>query len=234
MSFAPTDPAGVVTVTLVALVTENVADAPPMVTPVVVARFAPVSVIDVPPTVGPAPGLTDAIVGAATYVNPFARVAVPPSVVTETVFAPALPVGVTAVMLVALVTENDVAATPPIATALAPVRLPPVIVIVVPPVVGPALGLTDVIVGAGTYVKPFARLPVPPGVVTDTGFGPARPVGVTAVMLVALVTENDVAATPPIVTPLANVKLVPVIVIVVPPDVGPWFGVTDEMAGAAR
>jgi hypothetical protein len=51
----------------------------------------------------------------------------------------------TAVMLVALATLNDVAATPPMLTAVAPVKLLPVIVIVPPMATGE---VKDVIMGA--------------------------------------------------------------------------------------
>ncbi len=71
--------------------------------------------------------------------------------VTATLFAnPAVPAGVTAVMLVAETTTKLVAATPPTDTLLAPVRNVPVIVIAVPPRVEPLVGLTDVIVGGTT------------------------------------------------------------------------------------
>ena len=82
-------------------------------------------------------------------------------------------------------------------------------------------------------MKPLVRLAVPPGVVTDTVFAPAVPAGVTAVTVVELTTLTEVAATPPIVTELAPVKFVPVIVIAVPPLVGPTFGETDEIVGPA-
>ena len=70
--------------------------------------------------------------------------------VTATLFAPAVPAGVTAVTLVAETTTTLVAATPPTVTLLAPVRFVPVIVIDVPPIVEPLVGLTDVIVGGTT------------------------------------------------------------------------------------
>lgn len=74
----------------------------------------------------------------------------PVGVVTTTLAEPALPAGVVAVMLVALTTVKDVAAAPPIVTPVAPVKLVPVIVTLVPPPVGPLDGLIDVTVGAGT------------------------------------------------------------------------------------
>ena len=82
-----------------------------------------------------------------------------------------------------------------------------------------------------TYVNALAKLAVPLGVVTATLFAPTVPAGVTAVTLVDETTTTLVAATPPTVTLVAPVKLVPVIVIAVPPAVEPEVGVTEEMAG---
>ena len=82
--------------------------------------------------------------------NPPASVAVPPAVVTATLFAPAVPAGVTAVTLVAETTTTLVAATPPTVTLVAPVRFAPVRVIAVPPRVDPLVGLTNVRVGGTT------------------------------------------------------------------------------------
>ena len=79
--------------------------------------------------------------------KPFVRLAVPLGVVIDTVFAPAVPAGVTAVTVVAFTTLTEVAATPPIVTALVPVKFVPVIVIAVAPTVEPLLGETDEIVG---------------------------------------------------------------------------------------
>ena len=81
--------------------------------------------------------------------NAFISVAVPPAVVTATLFAPAKLAGVSAVTLVAETTTTLVAATPSTDTLLAPVRFVPVIVIAVPPKVEPLVGLTNVRVGAG-------------------------------------------------------------------------------------
>ena len=77
-------------------------------------------------------------------------VAVPPTVVTATLFAPAVPVGVSAVIEVALTTTTLVAAMPPTVTLVAPVKLAPVIVNAVPAASGPEAGLTVVMVGAAT------------------------------------------------------------------------------------
>ena len=48
---------------------------------------------------------------------------------------------------------------------------------------------------------------------------------------VVLTTTRLVAATPPTVTLVAPVKSLPVIVIAVPPAVGPTFGATTEIVG---
>ena len=57
--------------------------------------------------------------------------------------------------------------------------------------------------------------------VTTTFTAPAACAGVIAVMVVALTTTTLVAAVPPNVTAVAPVKLVPVMVTLVPPAVGP-------------
>ena len=71
------------------------------------------------------------------------------------------------------------------------------------------------------------------GVITTTFFAPPVPAGATAVTTVAETITTLVAATPPIVTLVTVDKLVPRIVIAVPPAAGPKLGVTDEMIGAS-
>ena len=153
-AFAPAVPDGVTAVTEVALTTTKlVAATPPTVTLLAPVKFVPVMVIAVPPLIAPEVGETLAMVGASTtYVNAFALVAVPPSVVTATLCAPAAPAGVTAVIEVALTTTTLVAAAPPTVTLVAPVKFVPVIVIAVPPLIEPEIGLTLVMVGAGTLM----------------------------------------------------------------------------------
>ena len=73
---------------------------------------------------------------------------------------------------------------------------------------------------------------VPPDVVTNTLEAPAGPAGVVAVMLVVLFTIRLVAATPPMVTPVAPVKSVPVMVMVVPPAGEPLVGEILVTVGA--
>ena len=84
------------------------------------------------------------------YVNAPDLVEVPPAVVTATLLAPTVPAGVLAVIEVALTTTTFVADVTPIFTLVAPVKFVPVMVIVVPPVVGPDVGVTLLIVGSRT------------------------------------------------------------------------------------
>src|SRR5579863_2592122 len=74
---------------------------------------------------------------------------VPPAVATVTFTAPPRPGGEVAVIEPSGFTVNAVAAVLPNITLVAPVNAVPVMVTVVPPVVGPEAGLTPVTVGAG-------------------------------------------------------------------------------------
>jgi hypothetical protein len=78
-------------------------------------------------------------------------------------------------------------------------------------------------------VKPPVRVADPAEVVTTTFCTPTLPVGVTAVIEVALTTTMLVAEFPPILTVAPVIKPVPVIVIGVPPEVNPVGGVTLVM-----
>jgi hypothetical protein len=167
-------------------------------------------------------------------VKPLALLTEPHGPETVTVFAPAEPAGVTALIFVELATVNEVAATPPIVTEVTPVRPDPLIAIGVPPAVGPALGTIVVIAGGTKQVKEFSRVAVPPGVVTDTDFGPAVSAGVTARIVDPFTTVTAVADFVPILTVLPLGKFAPTIVICVPPVVGPWFGVTEATIGGRK
>jgi preprotein translocase subunit SecG len=79
-------------------------------------------------------------------------VLVPFGVITVILTVPTAPAGLTAVIDVALFTVKLAAAVLPKLTAVAPVKLVPVIVTDVPPEVGPLPGLIAVTAGAGTYV----------------------------------------------------------------------------------
>ncbi|OWG15639.1 hypothetical protein KDK82_3132 [Delftia sp. K82] len=74
---------------------------------------------------------------------------VPPAVVMRTSTVP-VPAGAVAVICVALLTVKPVAAVAPKVTAVAPERLVPVMTTEVPPAAGPAVGETEVTVGAAT------------------------------------------------------------------------------------
>ena len=238
-------PPGVVTLTLplvplattavmdVALSTLNEAAAvPPKLTAVAPVKLVPV-IVTVLPDLAEV-GVNEVIVGTGTYVNVPDEVAVPPGVVTEMV--PLVPLATTAVMDVALTTLNEAAAVPPKLTAVAPVKLVPVIVTVVP--LPADVGVKELITRAGTNVNP-ASVAVPPGVVTL--ILPLVPPATTAVMDVALTTLNEAAAVPPKLTAVAPVKLVPVIVTVAPGTAevglnevivgtGKYVNVPDEVA----
>jgi hypothetical protein len=148
---APALPAGVVAMIVVLLLTTTfVAAAPPNVTVAPVAKFVPVRVTAVPPSVDPLLGLTAVTVGGAKYVNPFVKLPLCPPIVTVTVTAPALDAGVVAVIVVLLVTTTFVAAAAPNVTVAPAAKFVPVIVTVVPPAVVPLFGLTLLTVGTTT------------------------------------------------------------------------------------
>jgi hypothetical protein len=160
------------------------------------------------------------------------EVAVPPGVVTEIVTAPADLAGLTAVIEVDEVTLKLVAAVEPKLTAVAPVKLVPVMTTEVPPAVGPAVGVKLVMVGTGTNVKLLDEVAVPPAVVTEIVTAPADSAGETAVIEVADVIEYDAAAVEPKLTAVVPEKLVPVMTTAIPPVVGPLVGVKLVMVGA--
>jgi hypothetical protein len=113
----------------------------------------------------------------------------------------------------------------------------PVIVTVVPPVSGPAFGLTAVTAGTGSYVNLSAALvaDVPPAVVTMMSTVPAGTAGDVAVIDVAELTVTLVAGCPvPNSTVVApTTKFVPVIVTEVPPATGPALGAMPVTVGTA-
>ena len=188
---------------------------------------APVKLVPVIVTVSPVradDGVNELMVGAGINVKLLEELAVPPGVVTDIV--PLVPLATTAVILVALTTVKEVAAVPPKLTAVAPVKLVPVMVTIAP--VGADDGVNELMLGAGINVKLLEELAVPPGVVTD--IIPVVPLATTAVMLVALTTVKELAAVPPKLTVVAPVKSVPVMVTVSP--VAADVGVNELMLGA--
>src|SRR5437867_2519309 len=122
-------------------------------------------------------------------------------------YVPAVWKGATAVMLVSETTVKSVAATAPKLTALAPVKLAPVIVTVVPPLDLPAVGVIEVTEGAGAKVTVNWSLvevaDTPLGVTTVISNVPAAWGGAAAVMLVDERTVKLLASTEPKNTSLA-------------------------------
>lgn len=146
-------PVGTVAVMLVAEPTVNVALVPLKFTAVAPVKPVPVIVTLVP--TAPLEGEKLVNVGAAVGVKVPALVAVPPAVVTFTVPVVTL-AGVTAVMLVAELTVKLAAATLLNVTAVAPVKLVPVMVTVAP--AHPLVGVKLVIVGTGVLVAVMVKL----------------------------------------------------------------------------
>ena len=155
---------------------------------------------------------------------------------TSRSFAPAVPAAITAVMLVDETTVKLVTETPPNFTLLAPSKFVPEMVIAVPPSVVPNVGDTNVSVGTdmSMFVNAASLVSEPLGVVTTTSLSPTVPAGAIAIIEVAEATTKLVAETPPTVTLVAPVKLVPLNVRAVPPVMGPLPGATDESVGAVE
>lgn len=74
---------------------------------------------------------------------------------------------------------------------------------------------------------------MPPGAVTVISAGPGPPGGVTATIRVSEYARKDLAGTPPMVTPVARARPVPVSTTVLPPVTGPVAGLTRLTDGAA-
>ena len=83
-------------------------------------------------------------------------------------------------------------------------------------------------------MKPPVRVPLPAVVVTTTFATPAVAAGVVAVISVEVITLTLLAELPPMDTVLPAMKLVPLIVTAVPPEVGPELGEMLVTVGAAR
>jgi hypothetical protein len=226
---APALPGGVVQMIDVSESAVMSHEFPPTVT-VAPPRFVPVMVMEVPPPVEPDVGLTAPMLGAATYENPSVSVAEPLPVVTTTLTDPTDPDGV--LHVTDDEDETETAHVLPPTVTVAPERLAPLIVMAVPPDVGPEFGLTEFTVGATPYVNPPGSVAVPPPVVTTTVAGPTLPAGV-----VHAIDDAESAVTahaePPTVT-VADDSPVPPITMDVPPAAGPDDGVTVAIVGAGR
>ena len=152
MSMTPAAWAGTVAAICVAEFTVKlVAFVPPKVTLVAPVKLLPVMVTDVPPAVDPAEGLTPVIAGPGTLkVNWSADDVLEVPLEFETVIStsPEECIGDVAVIWVAEFTVKLDALVPPKETELAPVKLLPVMMTEVPPVVGPDVRLMPETVGA--------------------------------------------------------------------------------------
>src|SRR6266513_1596783 len=214
-------PAGTVAVIAVAELTVKLALTLLNSTAVAPLKLVPLIVTLVP--TGPLPGVKLEIVGGLMTVKLAALLAVPSEVVT--LIGPLVaPAGTVAVIAVAEPTVK-LALVPLNSTALAPVKLVPLIVTLVP--TGPLPGVKLVIVGGLMTVKLPALLAVPPGVVTL--IGPlVAPAGTVVVIAVAELTVK-LALTLLNSTAVAPLKLVPLMVTLVP--TGPLLGVKLEIVG---
>ena len=144
-----------------------------------------------------------------------------------TAIAPVVaPIGTVAVILVALLTVKLVTVIPLKETAVAPVKLDPVIVTV--ELIGPLEGEKEVIVGGGSTVKLVVLVPVPLAVVIVIG-PVVVPTGTVAVICVGESTTKFGALIPLKLTAVAPVKSVPVITTVDP--IAPDEGVIASIAG---
>src|SRR5207244_2799580 len=156
-----------------------------------------------PVPTGPLGGVKLVIAGGLITVKLPGLVAVPPGVVT--LIVPVVgPAGTVAWIEVAELTVK-LALTPLNATAVAPVKVVPLMVTLVP--TGPLAGVKPVIVGGLITVKLPELVAVPPGVVTLI-VPVVAPAGTVAWIEVAELTVK-LALTPLNATAVAPVKLVP-------------------------
>ena len=101
-------------------------------------------------------------------------------------------------------------------TAVAPLRLLPIIVTNTSSPGAAEAGSSEVIVGGGATVKPLARVAIPLGVVTETSLGPSIASGgmwILAVIWVGLSTVKLSMIIPGKLTPVAPLRLLPVMTI---------------------
>ena len=227
-------PEGTVALIRVAFCTVKVAETPLKRTAVAPVKFVPLIRTEVP--TGPLVGLNDVIVGApvAVTVKFVELVAVPLGVVTR--IGPVVaPVGTVTVILVpAPFTVKPGAFTLLNETAVAPVKLVPLIWTEVP--TGPLVGLNDVIVGAAPVVvtvKFVELVAVPSGLAT--AIGPVvAPAGTVVVIFCALSIVN--VADVPLKVTLVTLGSLPLKFwpwIVTEDPTGPLAGENDEIVGAA-
>lgn len=123
------------------------------------------------------------------------------------------------------------AGTAPNVTPVVVSRFVPVMSTRVPPAGSPVSGLNPVAVGGSTKLN--AVLAVPPSVTTANATSPAAPAGETTVSSWSDTTVG-VAADPPNCTEVAEARLRPEMVMVLPPATGPEPGDTERITGGGR
>ena len=141
---------GAVVVIEVSLIMVKVAGRPPKVTVVAPVNPVPVIVTAVEPSAAPIEvesELTTGVHSPVVYVNPLLNVVVPEALVTAIAAAPEPPAGVTNVSCESDITLTLVAVTLWTVTPVVPVKFDPVSVTVVPPLVVPLTGASELIVG---------------------------------------------------------------------------------------
>jgi hypothetical protein len=135
----------------------------PNTTYVAVVKSVPVRLTLLPPAMPPPVGDKLVRVGALIYRNT-APLLVAEAVWTVTALAPAAPAGEVAVTVLSELTVKAVAAVVPKNTSRVLIKAVPVMVTIVPPAVGPEVGVIEVITGDSWKLK-LSELSVPPGVV---------------------------------------------------------------------
>ena len=158
----------------------NAAGLAPKNIPVAVVKPALVRVTLLPPAMAPSVGDKLVRVDAATYWN-MAPLLVAAVVLTVTALAPATPAGEVTVTELLELTVKAVAAVALKYTSRVSINPARVMVTAVPPVVGLAVGVMELITGDGWKLK-LSELSVPPGVVMLIGTVPARCAGMAAVI----------------------------------------------------
>ena len=237
MSMVPAACAGDVAVIWVSeLIVKLVAAVAPKLIAVTSVKPEPVIVTDVPPAVVPAKGLTDVITGAPkVYFEPAEVVEVPAAFIAVISIVPAAWAGDVAVIWISELIVKLVAAVAPKLTVVTEVRPEPVMVTDVPPEVVPAVGLTEVIIGAPkVYLDPAEVADVPTALVAVMFTVPAVSAGEVAVIWVSEFIVKLAAAVLPKLTAVTLVRPEPVMVTDVPPEVVPAVGLTEVITGTPK
>jgi hypothetical protein len=230
MSMVPAASGGDVTTIDVSDTTaKSVGCTDPKVTAVAPVKLVPVSTAFVPPSVLPEFAVTDETVGAEEelYVNWSAAVTTEdPVLVTATISTvPDACGGATATTRVSDSTVKLAAGWLPKSTVFVPDSLAPLMVTTVPPALVPVEALKPLIVGLVDAVyENWSALEIgdsPAAFTTVTSTVPPRWAGATTVREVDELSVKDETNKPANRTSVTPTKLVPVMVIDVPPAVGP-------------